>query len=130
MGDVNWDGVKVPQPEDDEPKGSGWLGTVAFVLLLIVGVIVGGAYLNTVMLGERVRAIAVDRCAVPTCIVDVRLAHPDCYSANVVYAAPTGIADFQTSDDVPRLGIGTVDLDAYIRCVIPAKPATLADESP
>lgn len=129
MSDVNWDSVNAPSGgKEPEHKGSP-LGTVAFIVFVLVLLIVGGGYVNVVMLGERVRDIVTNDCPDPTCAVDVQTRHDDCYSASVSYGVPS-LADFQTPPTSPKLGIGTVDLTAYRQCVFPAQPKTLADEKP
>lgn len=127
MGNVNWDDVPQPDQEEASPKGN-VLGTIAFVLLLLVGSAAGGAYLNVVMLSERVRDLVVAECADPTCAVDVRAKHADCFDASVSYATPASLEDFQTPSSVPKLGIGSVKMDTYRPCVMPSKPKTLAEQ--
>lgn len=130
MGDVNWDNVNVDKGGDDEEKGGGVIGTLVFVVLMVLGLIGGGAYLNMVMLGERVRDIALEGCSEDaTCVIEVRGAHADCFDANVTYAAPSSAADFQTPATSPKLGLGTVNLEGYRACVLPKKKKTLADEA-
>jgi hypothetical protein len=127
MSDVNWNGVR--KPEQDEPEETGGhLGTIVFIVLLVLGVAAGGAYVNTLLLGDRVRAIVADQCPDPTCVVEVRAAHADCYGANVSWGAPSSLADFQTPKTAPKLGLGTVDLAAYQACVRPEKLKTLAEQ--
>ena len=130
MGEVNWDNVQGAETRAPEEKPGGILGTLVFIVLLVVGVIAGGSYVNAVMLGERVRDLALENCPAPACAVDVRAAHADCFSANVTYAVPGSMADFQTPPTSPKLGIGSVNLDGYQACVMPEKAKTLAEEEP
>ncbi len=127
MGNVDWESVPKPEQEAAPPKSS-VAGTIGFIVFLIVGVTAGGGYVNSVMLGERVRDLVVAECPDPTCAVDVRAAHAQCFSDNVTYGAPSSLDDFQTPPTSPKLGIGTVNLDAYRPCVQPAKPKTLAEQ--
>ena len=126
MSDVNWDSVG-PQKQAEQQQSGGPLGTIVFIVLLVLGLGAGAAYVNTLLLASRVRDIVADACKESTCRVDVQLAHSTCFEENVSYHAPTSLGDFQTPNNSPKLGIGSVDLAGYKACVRPKKVKTLAE---
>lgn len=113
MGNVDWSTVPLPVVEDG-PKKERPIWTVVFVVVLLLGVPVALAYVNYIMLSDRVRKIALAEGIDPMLVVQQQ---GDCFTQHVTLGMPASFAAFQTPPTSPQLGIATVDLDAYRACV-------------
>jgi len=115
MQQTDWSNVKVAEPEPP-PKPASVASKLALAAFVTAAFLAGAVFLTVVMLGNRIRERTIDACNGPSCVLEVRSAHDDCYMDAMTISAPTGPADFQTPPSSDVFGFARVDYAAYLTC--------------
>ena len=115
MQPTDWSNVKVPEPEPPT-KPPSIIARLAFAVVAIAALAAGVVFLTVVMLGNRVRERTIAACNGPSCVLEVRGAHDDCYMSSVTIRPPASAQDFQTGPDSDVFGFASVEYAAYVGC--------------
>lgn len=127
---TDWSNVKVESNEPPAPPPPSIVGRLVTVIVFLALLLVGGVFLNVVLLGTRVRERSVKQCDGPGCVLRLKQKHDECYRGNIGFVVPASTQAFQTPVDANELGFVVVDYEGYKACADLNKPKTLADAEP